>query len=173
MIPRRIAAFVALGRTTIPAQVVRNLDELESLLKAERDENVCRKGYTPEEAVYLGLRIEKLEKPKVAKHHREARRKGGKMPKGRGSSPTLQDESARLTARTAKVVGMARNSYERAKAVVASKDKKLIAASNVPHCRTCARLIVAAWICIFSPSPARLTHSLIDFRAVHTTLRSL
>ncbi len=41
--------------------------------------------------------------------------------------PTLKrDESARLTSRAAKVVGMSRPSYEKAKAVVASKDKKLI-----------------------------------------------
>ncbi len=130
---RRIAAFKKLGRKTIPAQVVRSLDELEGSLKAESDENTCRKSYTPEEAVQLGLRIEKLEKPAVAARAAEGKKKGGgdkrsaKAKRSRKTFPrAVPDDSTRLTSRAAKVVGMSRPSYEKAKAVVASKDKKLI-----------------------------------------------
>ncbi len=87
---------------------------------------------SPEEAVYLGLRIEKLEKPKVAERAAEGNKRGGRTSTKRKNSSgktfprAIPDDSTRLTARAAKVVGMSRPSYEKAKAVVASKDSKLI-----------------------------------------------
>ena len=57
---RRIAAFEALGRATIPATVLDDLDELDAVLRAERDENIQRLDLVPSEAVSMGLEIERL-----------------------------------------------------------------------------------------------------------------
>jgi hypothetical protein len=40
---RRLRAFQLLGRTRIPAQIVQGIEDAVHALKAERDENVCRK----------------------------------------------------------------------------------------------------------------------------------
>lgn len=85
-------------------------------LDPARDENTCRKNYTPEEAVHLCERIEKLEKPKVVKRNIEGKKRGGRISTKRQDSTgktlpsVIRDESARLTSRAAKVVGMSRPS---------------------------------------------------------------
>src|ERR1035438_7968080 len=73
---RRIGAYRLLGLETIPAIIVTTFAEARDLLLAERDENVERDAFLPEEAVDLGLALEALEKPKA-----EAREKAG-VPSG-------------------------------------------------------------------------------------------
>jgi hypothetical protein len=46
--------------------VVKSLEEAWALLRAERDENTCRKDFTPLEAVALGESLEGIER-KAAK----------------------------------------------------------------------------------------------------------
>ncbi len=130
---RRIEAFRRLGRKEIPARIVSNLDELSLLLQAERDENTCRKEFTPEEAVHLGKRIEKEFKPKA----QERKRSGGgdkTSEKGRALRVNYpkrsQDESKRTLSQAADASGMGRSSYERAKKVVESGDRALIDEMN-------------------------------------------
>ena len=48
---RRFRAVKSLGWTEVPANVVGTLSEATLLLCAERDENTCRKDFTPLEAV--------------------------------------------------------------------------------------------------------------------------
>ena len=48
---RRLAAYRKLGRDSISANVAKSLVDASRFLEAERDENTCRKGFTPEEAV--------------------------------------------------------------------------------------------------------------------------
>ncbi|MGZ4617203.1 MAG: ParB N-terminal domain-containing protein, partial [Frankiaceae bacterium] len=58
---RRLEACRRLGWESIPVTRPETRDDALSLLKAERDENTCRKDMTPEELVDLGLRLEELE----------------------------------------------------------------------------------------------------------------
>jgi N6-adenosine-specific RNA methylase IME4 len=136
---RRIEAFKYLGRSQIPARIAVNLNHLHLWLEAERDENTCRENYLPEEAVHLGRRLEEVFR-KLAK---DAQRKSpGRPKKGRVRHPSFsskQDESKRTTAQVAAAVGMGRQWYERAKAVVDSRDRDLIAKMN----RT--RSVAGAW----------------------------
>jgi ParB-like chromosome segregation protein Spo0J len=46
---RRLAAAQSLGWTEIEAKIARNLTDVAMLLRAERDENTCRKPFTPTE----------------------------------------------------------------------------------------------------------------------------
>src|SRR5262245_51756968 len=61
---RRLRAAQLLGWKSIPVYVVRGLDDAGQLLRAERDENVCRLSLAPSELVNMGRRLEELEKPK-------------------------------------------------------------------------------------------------------------
>jgi len=105
------------AREPIPAHVVDTVDSALLRVRAERDENVCRKDFTPSEAVALGLALEAIEKPK-AKANSAA------------NLPTAQvahsEPVGRVTARVAPATGLSPRTYEKAKAVVAAaQDKNL------------------------------------------------
>jgi N6-adenosine-specific RNA methylase IME4/ParB-like chromosome segregation protein Spo0J len=136
---RRLEAYKLLQRAEIPVNIATNLNDLTLLLEAERDENTARKAYTPEEAVHLGLRIEEVAKTLT----KEAQRAGGKEQggdkrsahaknnQGGGNSPKpKRDDSKRTTGQAALAVGLDRRTYEKAKVVVATGDRQLIAEMN-------------------------------------------
>jgi N6-adenosine-specific RNA methylase IME4 len=75
---RRIAAYRQLGRETIPAVVAANLDEALLLLKAERDENICRVEMTVEERLSMGEAIEPLERAAAAQRQEASTIAAGK-----------------------------------------------------------------------------------------------
>jgi N6-adenosine-specific RNA methylase IME4 len=131
---RRIEALKLLGRDRIPANVVRNLSELQPLLEAERDENLCREPYTPEEAVHLARRFEPVARELARKAQADGRQKGGKNRHNGSSRETFPeakgDDSRRARAQTAAVVGMSDRTLERAAAVVDSGDCGLVAEMN-------------------------------------------
>jgi N6-adenosine-specific RNA methylase IME4 len=133
---RRIEAFKMLGRSEIPANIARNLTELQLLLEAERDENTCRENLTPEEAVELGKQFRPVLKPLVDAAQKEAGKRGTEGGRGRKKTPSttctkgIQDNSKRLAAQEAAAVGMASVTYQKAQAVVKSKDRKLIDEMN-------------------------------------------
>lgn len=97
---RRLAAARSLGWTEIEAVVVRNLRDAASLLRAEADENVCRKAFTPTEAAAIAAEREVLLKPiaKAASAANLPNAQGGNLPpqgkvretaaQGLGYSPT-------------------------------------------------------------------------------------
>jgi len=136
---RRIEALKRLKVKSVPAVVARSVDSLLTLIRAERDENTCRKGFTPEEAVRMGQRIEK-EVSKLAKTEckkggskggKAATRKPGPPSKGGETFPTLaRDESKRTREQVASTVGMSGRQYEKAKAVVQSGNKAAIEQMN-------------------------------------------
>lgn len=128
---RRLEAYRKLGRTTIPARIVRDLEGAVQRLMIERDENTERKPMTPEELVSLGKALEALEQPKAHERLREAGRKGsrGKITwaqQSPGYSPAETsgegDRPAARTGRTTTVVasalGVSPATYKRARAVV-------------------------------------------------------
>src|SRR5262249_5729361 len=59
---RRLRAVELLGWQEIPVHVCQNLEDEEWCLKAEREENVCRKDFLPSEAVALGMALEEVER---------------------------------------------------------------------------------------------------------------
>jgi ParB family chromosome partitioning protein len=67
---RRLAAMRALGWTEGPVRIVDNLTEAADILRAEADENTCRKDYTPTEAESLATAREALLRP-LAKERQE------------------------------------------------------------------------------------------------------
>lgn len=116
---RRLWAVRQLGWETVPANVVDYLDDATSLLIAERDENTCRKEFTPSEAVVIGRRLAQLEKSKAKE------RQGGP---GRDRSGKLPEQSkAQTRDKVGQAVGMSGKSFEKAKVVVESGDKDAIA----------------------------------------------
>jgi hypothetical protein len=115
---RRIEAFRKLGRLEIPVNVVEGIDDELKALLAERDENTCRKGFTPSEAVAIGKAIE----VKVRAQARERQAQAGPN-EGRGRKPTACGKLPEaVTGRTrdtvAGYVNMSPRNFAKAKAVV-------------------------------------------------------
>jgi hypothetical protein len=80
---RRLQAVASLKWQTVPVHVVHNLDEELLRLQAERDENTCRKDFTPEEAVAIKRAIEGKAKEEAKERQRKGAIEGGKQA-GRG-----------------------------------------------------------------------------------------
>ena len=135
---RRIAAYKHLGRDKIPANIARNLTELADLLRAEQDENTCRKDFLPSEAAAMfkdTLPIaEDLAKAEQAAGQKTGASKGGKTA-GRGrpiaSRETFpkgkQDESKRAAAIASKPTGKSHKTNTKALAVMEQGTPELAA----------------------------------------------
>ncbi|MHB1422801.1 MAG: ParB/RepB/Spo0J family partition protein [Gemmataceae bacterium] len=138
---RRLAAVKELGLQEIPVHFVRGLDDALLHLRAERDENMCRKDFTPSEAVAIGLALEELEKPRAAKRQAQAGPKEGRGKKratapGNLPAPLVPEEgilpaaepagvndTGRVRDRVADAVGISPRTYEKAKTVVAAAEQ--------------------------------------------------
>jgi N6-adenosine-specific RNA methylase IME4 len=114
---RRILAAKELGWTNIDVRVVESLTDAASELKAERDENTCRKDFCPSEAVALGERLEALERPKAKERQAAAGPKEGKGKKKIGSGK-LPQAVGRTRDVVGAAVGMSGKTYQQAKAVI-------------------------------------------------------
>ncbi|MFD5508169.1 hypothetical protein ACFWIB_10395 [Streptomyces sp. NPDC127051] len=86
------------------------------LLKAERDENTCRKPMAASELIALGRQIEELERPKAAEKQAEAGRLHGR---GIASVPANESYSRRYDSRekAAEAVGLSTATYSRVKQI--------------------------------------------------------
>jgi ParB family chromosome partitioning protein len=120
---RRLEAVKKLGCVEVDVHVVSGLEDALLALKAERDENICRKDLTPSEAVAIGRTIEELERPRAKKRQKEGGRAGGKA-----SGKLPEASTGRVRDQVAEAVGMSPRNYEKAKVVVeaAEKDPELI-----------------------------------------------
>jgi hypothetical protein len=98
------------------------LDDAAALLRAERDENICRLDLTPREKVALGLALEGLERPRA-----KARQRAGGQAGGRGSGKLPEATTGRTRDRVAAALGWSGRTYEAAKRVVkaAEEDEQL------------------------------------------------
>jgi ParB-like chromosome segregation protein Spo0J len=76
---RRLAAMQALGEAEVPAYIVHGLDDAAALLRAERDENTCRKAMTASELHAIGKALEALERPKAAERQQATQAKPGEQ----------------------------------------------------------------------------------------------
>jgi N6-adenosine-specific RNA methylase IME4 len=109
---RRLHAVRSLGWERVPVTVVAVLDDACAALRAERDENTCRKDLSVTEKVALGERLEALEA--AAARSRQGARTD--LPEHSGKFP----EGARGEVRdkVGQAVGLSGRSYTKAKAVV-------------------------------------------------------
>jgi hypothetical protein len=115
---RRLAAAILNGWKDVPAIIAENLDDFRNALIAERDENECRKDFTPSEAVALAADLEPAER-KDAEARKRNNLKIGKI--SRTENFTAR-EFGRSEDKAAEAVGLSRPSLERAKAVVAAAE---------------------------------------------------
>ena len=135
---RRLAAMRLLGWTETPVHEVATLAEAADLLRAERDENTCRKDLSPSEAVAIGERIESVLRPQaearkfdgqvaggharqgslVATFHQAKRDGFGNPLPDPTQQPTPQSAPPKTRDAVGASVGMSGKTYEKAKAVV-------------------------------------------------------
>lgn len=111
---RRLAAAKQLGWKEISTTTAKNLEEIAAALRAERDENRCRKDFTPTEAAEMARALEPYEKKAAKEREREAGKIGGQ----RGSEKFSNPSAGRAADRVAEAVGMSRPTLTKARAVV-------------------------------------------------------
>lgn len=116
---RRVAALRQLGGTVVPVTIINTLHDAADRLKAERDENRCRKDFTASELVALGKQLEDIERPKAKGRQRESGRRFGRgidrsSPTGDNLSHTKTDDIV------GDALGISATTYRRAKNVVAA-----------------------------------------------------
>ena len=114
---RRIAAYERMGHSKIKANIVDNLDDATLFLRAEQDENTCRKEFTPSEKVAIGKALEELERPKAKERQQESGREFGRGKLG-GGKFTQPNDTGKTRDKVAAAVGMSGPTYEAAKQIV-------------------------------------------------------
>jgi ParB-like chromosome segregation protein Spo0J len=115
---RRLQAALMLGWDSIDVTVVTTFSDAVSRLKAERDENTCRKDFTPSEAATLGKALEPLLRSEAKERQREGGRAGGK-----GSGKFPEASTGRTEDLVGEAVGMSGRTYQKAKAVVRAAEE--------------------------------------------------
>jgi ParB family chromosome partitioning protein len=115
---RRLRAVVSLDWQTVPAYVVDGLDDAMARLRAERDENTCRKDFAPSEAVAIGRALEDLEAKQAKERQSQAGPAEGKGKKASGSGKLPEAVGGRTRDKVGEAVGMSGKTYEKAKQVV-------------------------------------------------------
>jgi ParB family chromosome partitioning protein len=119
---RRLAAVKELGWKEVPVRVVEGLDDAVAALRAERDENTCRKDFTPSEAVAIGQALEELERVEAKKRQREH---GGTAPgKAKNTPGNLPEVNGDARDKVAAAVGMSGRTYDKAKDVAEAAEKE-------------------------------------------------
>jgi ParB family chromosome partitioning protein len=127
---RRLMACKQLGRKTIRACIASDLDDLGRALRAQQDENTQRKDFTPSEAVAIGRRIEEAYRPTAEANQAKspgrprADEKGGQNLPKISDAPSHRDESKRTESVAANAVGVSRDTYRKAKAVVKAAEEE-------------------------------------------------
>lgn len=111
---RRLAAARSLGWDDVKVHIITNFTDAADLLRAERDENTCRKEMTMSELVAIGKRLEELERPKAA----QRRAANGFGSTNVAAEPFVDEPYRRVTEVVGEAVGLSRAQYERARDVI-------------------------------------------------------
>lgn len=119
---RRVRACELLQRD-VWAEQITGLDELLARLRAEQDENTCRKPFTPSEMVEMGAKIEAIEKPKAAERKKATQGRPAKDSDKTGEKFTPVKNTEKTRDKVAKALGVSGPTYDKAKAVVAAAEK--------------------------------------------------
>lgn len=114
---RRLEACKQLGWDSIPFTRASNQGDALSRLRAERDENTCRKDMTPSELVTIGLKLEELRRPEAEAREYAGLRRGNEPGSPLGSIAPSGDSHA-TRREVADALGMSELAYARAKRVV-------------------------------------------------------
>jgi hypothetical protein len=122
---RRLEAAKLLAWTTVPCLIVKLENALDALI-AERDENTCRKDFTPSEAVAIGKKLEEMEQGAAQGRQQQAPGKPRGTKKGNGdcAGNFPQETPGRTRDKVAEAVGMSGRTYEKAKEVVAAAEEE-------------------------------------------------
>jgi ParB family chromosome partitioning protein len=121
---RRLEAVKKLKWTEVPVHVVSGLDDALQALRAERDENECRKPFTPSEAVRIGKVLKDLEREQARLRQQEAGARGHEGGRGREKPPGAicaegsGGRNGRSAKKVAEAVGMKESSFVKAEKVV-------------------------------------------------------
>jgi hypothetical protein len=115
---RRFEAVKKLGWDNVPVHVVHGLDDALKLLRAERDENTCRKKLTLEEDLALARDLEELERAKARERQAEAGPAEGRGKKETASGNFPEAVNGRVRDKIGEVVGRSGRTIEKARAVV-------------------------------------------------------
>jgi ParB family chromosome partitioning protein len=110
---RRLEACKRLGWDDVPVHVVCTASDALKALKAERDENTCRKDFTPSEAVAVAEAIEPLER-QAARERLAVRSEKFSEVNAKGNALDF----------TAAAVGMSRPTLQKAREVVAAAERE-------------------------------------------------
>ncbi len=102
---RRLEAVKLIGLPDVPVRVVDNLDSAALMLKAERDENTCRKDMTASELYALGKELEALERPKAAERQAAAGSRNLGIPSSDPENGTRPGETREVVGRGLGVSG--------------------------------------------------------------------
>ncbi|ADG97658.1 ParB domain protein nuclease [Segniliparus rotundus DSM 44985] len=111
---RRVEAVKLLGWQRVPVTVMADLDDAARLLRAESDENACRKPFTPVEAEAIAGEIEKILKP-VAEARRQATQ--GRPKTGADSAPVSDARIPKTRDIAAEAVGYSRDTIAKVRSV--------------------------------------------------------
>lgn len=115
---RRLAALRMLGRTVVPVVVIHKLTDATDRLRAERDENTCRKDFTASELVSIGCQIEELERPRQDQARIEGNRRGSQVTNLGQSSIEPRPDKSSTNKVVGEALGVSESTYKRAKTVV-------------------------------------------------------
>jgi ParB family chromosome partitioning protein len=116
---RRLEALKELGWQTVPVRVVDGLSDALAALRAEQDENTCRKDFTRSEAVAIADALRVLEKSKARERKAQApgKRLGAKQAE-EVSPGKLPEEKGDTRDKLAAAVGMSARTLDKATEVV-------------------------------------------------------
>lgn len=113
---RRLAACRHLGWDEVPARLVDSLQDVAWLLRAERDENTCRKDMLPSELASLGAALEEMESAGALGRRRNGQERGRatRYSLDQGTGTPIQDSSktGKVTAAVGEALGMAGRTYQ-------------------------------------------------------------
>jgi len=125
---RRLEAAKSLGWKTVPVAVVGNLLEAEKLLRAERDENTCRKDLAPTEVAVVDERLRPFAEAEAAA------RKAATQGRPRKTARKLHTVSGprRSAAVVASAVGVSARTLEKIRAVTAAAKASPETFSDLP-----------------------------------------
>lgn len=112
---RRIEAHKLLGLDKIECRIVSNLTEAYNLIKAERDENICRADFTPTEAIALAERLEPFERKAAAE-----RMKAGTNQHTEPSDKLPEGSKGETRNKVAAAVGLSAGTIKKVKEVMAA-----------------------------------------------------
>jgi ParB family chromosome partitioning protein len=118
---RRLAACKAIGRDQIEVNIRNDFTSATAVLISERDENTCRKDFTPTEFVALGRKLEELERP-AAEASRQATQGRPKKTDAESASVSRDRHKNSTRSKVSEALGISGSKYDEAKKVVAAAE---------------------------------------------------